>query len=123
MVIMKTLVLFYTLMVFVIMVQSDSDTTDHSDGEPGCRTQVEQEIRFWRHNFDPTRYWCCDGEGLAIQMLCPRQQAFMQTVRKCVHWSEWKWMTPIAPPSRPAEAESKPQFKLNFAFITLRKAI
>jgi len=72
----------------------------HGDGQPGCKTQEELDIGVYRDNWDPTSYWKCENlNEPASKVRCPDEMGFMDSLKDCVVWEEWKWEKPIAPPS------------------------
>ncbi|XP_017131054.1 uncharacterized protein LOC108148528 [Drosophila elegans] len=78
------------------------------NGEPGCRSPEELHQSF-RHFWDPTAYWQCDGVGKgagerdhsAQLHHCPANELFYDRERKCVKWKDWQWTEPQDPPTKP----------------------
>lgn len=97
-------VLALALLVLVAIV-AGADDLDHTNGQPGCRTQAELNQRFYRNNWDPTSYWVCDtlnerARAVRCEVVEGRPQGYMDGVG-CVEWQYWAWYSPVAPPSRP----------------------
>ncbi|XP_017142946.1 uncharacterized protein LOC108156143 [Drosophila miranda] len=70
----------------------------NDDGQPGCKTQTELDIAFFRNSWDPTSYWMCDELNVpATQMKCPEETGFVESLKNCVSWDEWEWESPVAP--------------------------
>ncbi|XP_030370600.1 uncharacterized protein LOC115621176 [Scaptodrosophila lebanonensis] len=70
----------------------------NGDGQPGCRTQEEVDIGIFRDNWDATSYWKCEKlNEPASRWRCPSETGFMDSLKDCVNWDEWKWEKPAAP--------------------------
>jgi len=93
------LLVLFTL--FFVGVLSDSRVYSHTNGQPGCRTQMEFN-RLWRNNWDPTRYWkCMQLNVAATQVICPMSTLFLDSAQCCVEVHLWNWTPPFDPPSTP----------------------
>ncbi|XP_055703423.1 uncharacterized protein LOC129801949 [Phlebotomus papatasi] len=98
--------LLCALVVLAVAVDDES-LRDHTNGQPGCRTQEELDRRFWRNNFDPTRFWECTTLNQAASAVTCEEHtgqvglAWFDERQECVDWSEWQHTMPVAPPSRP----------------------
>ncbi|XP_017119883.1 uncharacterized protein LOC108141166 [Drosophila elegans] len=76
----------------------------NGDGQPGCKTQAELDIAVFRNDWDPTSYWKCESLNKpAIEMKCPSETGFMDSLKNCVSWEEWEWEKPVAPLSEADE--------------------
>ncbi|XP_017081740.1 uncharacterized protein LOC108115009 [Drosophila eugracilis] len=70
----------------------------NGDGQPGCKTQDELDIAVFRNNWDSTSYWKCETLNKpAIEIKCPDEMGFMDSLKNCVSWDEWEWEKPVAP--------------------------
>ncbi|XP_043656184.1 uncharacterized protein LOC122622078 [Drosophila teissieri] len=68
------------------------------DGQPGCKTQAELDIAVFRNNWDATSYWKCETLNKpAIEIKCPSDTGFMDSLKNCVNWEEWEWEKPVEP--------------------------
>ncbi|KAH8417770.1 hypothetical protein KR222_005686 [Zaprionus bogoriensis] len=68
------------------------------DGQPGCKTAEELDIAVFRDNWDPTSYWKCSTlNEPAARLRCPNEMGFVDSVKDCVSWDDWKWEKPVAP--------------------------
>uniref|UniRef100_A0A182Q730 Chitin-binding type-2 domain-containing protein n=1 Tax=Anopheles farauti TaxID=69004 RepID=A0A182Q730_9DIPT len=74
---------------------------DNSNGEPGCKTKEEIDQGFWRHNYDPTRYWECTRLNEPAVLRSCQDQAFHPSQLECVDWDDWEWEPVCAPLTRP----------------------
>ncbi|XP_058176243.1 uncharacterized protein LOC131291071 [Anopheles ziemanni] len=74
---------------------------DNTNGEPGCKTKEEVDQGYWRHNFDPTRYWECTRLNEPATLRTCQDQAFHPMQLECVDWDDWSWEPVCAPLSRP----------------------
>uniref|UniRef100_A0A7G3AGB6 Putative conserved secreted protein n=1 Tax=Lutzomyia longipalpis TaxID=7200 RepID=A0A7G3AGB6_LUTLO len=102
---MKTFTVFLLCALVAFAVAQDEN--DHTNGQPGCQTQEEVTRRYWRNNWDPTRFWVCDTLNQpAHAVTCEEHTgevslAWLDSAQACVSWSQWEWTPPRAPPSRP----------------------
>ncbi|KAH8312825.1 hypothetical protein KR044_013100 [Drosophila immigrans] len=72
----------------------------NGDGQPGCKTQEELDIGLFRDNWDATSFWKCNElNEPASKVRCPDEMGFMDSLKDCVVWDDWKWEKPVAPPS------------------------
>lgn len=69
----------------------------HGNGRPGCQSQEEFGVK-WRNNWDPIRYWVCQG-NVAMSYICPVEYLFSQKNQCCIHWAFWEWTPPFDPPT------------------------
>lgn len=67
----------------------------HTNGRPGCRL-TEEFGRKWRNNFDPIRYWVCEG-NTAVSYICPVEHMYFDECQGCMHWTHWFWTPPYDP--------------------------
>lgn len=67
----------------------------HSDGRPACVSEREMN-RKWRNNWDPLRYWECDGYR-AVSYVCPLEYMYFDDLQICVHWTHWHYTRPYDP--------------------------
>ncbi|XP_052862610.1 uncharacterized protein LOC128269242 [Anopheles cruzii] len=74
---------------------------DNTNGEPGCKTKEEIDQGYWRHNFDPTRFWECTKLNEPAVLQSCQHQAFHPSQLECVDWDNWEWEPVCAPLSRP----------------------
>ena len=78
-----------------------------NNGEPGCQTEEELIVKYYRHFQNKTVYWECVALGKpAVLQLCPVAHGFLDPVKECVHFSLWYWTPTAAPPSAPATEAS-----------------
>ncbi|XP_055907760.1 uncharacterized protein LOC129942737 [Eupeodes corollae] len=93
---------FYVLAIFVLTIGLSSAAHIHDDGQPGCKTPTELEIKYFRNTWDPTKYWVCQELGVeAVSEKCPHVKAWLDSQKKCVPWEDWVWEEPEHPPSKP----------------------
>lgn len=70
----------------------------NGDGQPGCKTQEELDIGVFRDNWDPTAYWKCEIlNEPASKLRCPSETGFIESLKDCVSWEDWKWEKPVPP--------------------------
>lgn len=69
----------------------------HGNGQPGCRL-TEEFGRKFRNNWDPIRYWVCQGNA-AVSYVCPIEHLFADRSQGCIHYSQWMWTMPYDPPT------------------------
>lgn len=69
----------------------------HGDGRPGCRL-AEEFGRKYRNNWDPLRYWVCQGLA-AVPFVCPPEHLYSDRSQGCVHYTQWTWTLPYDPPT------------------------
>lgn len=72
-------------------------TYTHGDGKPGCRL-AEEFGRKYRNNWDPIRYWVCQGRA-AVSFVCPIEHLYADRNQGCVHYTQWVWTMPYDPPT------------------------
>jgi hypothetical protein len=71
---------------------------NNGNGKPACNDK--EFPRLWRNNWDPTRYWKCEGLNRApVEVHCEENTAFSQPKQCCVPWQQWSWTAPCDPPS------------------------
>lgn len=74
------------------------------DGQPGCKSQEELDIAVFRDNWDATSYWKCETlNEPALKVRCPSEMGFMDSLKDCVNWEDWKWEKPAPPLSEVEE--------------------
>ncbi|XP_035781067.1 uncharacterized protein LOC118460679 [Anopheles albimanus] len=96
-----TLLLALVLALLAEVTLGGRCVRDNTNGEPGCKTKEEIDQRFWRHNFDPTRYWECTRLNEPAELRTCQDQAFHPSQLECVDWDSWEWEPVCAPLSRP----------------------
>lgn len=69
----------------------------YGNGRPGCRLS-EEFGRTFRNNWDPIRYWVCQGSE-AVSYVCPTEYLYSDSHQCCIHWAYWVWSQPFDPPS------------------------
>uniref|UniRef100_A0A1B0C6Y9 Chitin-binding type-2 domain-containing protein n=1 Tax=Glossina palpalis gambiensis TaxID=67801 RepID=A0A1B0C6Y9_9MUSC len=75
------------------------------NGQPGCKTDEELQVKYYRFITNKTLYWKCVEMGKpAVVERCPNGQGYLDPVKSCVDFRHWYW-TPLInqakPPSEP----------------------
>lgn len=74
-----------------------------NNGQPGCQTEEELVVKYYRHFQNKTVYWECVALGQpAVLQSCPLAHGYLDPEKQCVHFSLWYWTPTVAPPSVPA---------------------
>ncbi|XP_055907333.1 uncharacterized protein LOC129942433 [Eupeodes corollae] len=95
--------LFVICSLLLILAISSTIAAPRGNGRPGCATSQEIHTRFYRNFWDPTAYWVCSElRKPASAARCQDEEAFMDSLRKCVPWNDWHWETIKSPPSSAA---------------------
>ncbi|KAM7360139.1 uncharacterized protein ACRADG_003578 [Cochliomyia hominivorax] len=97
---MKSFIVFLT---FAVLTSSLSYANPVNNGQPGCLTEEELIVKYYRHFQNKTVYWECVALGEpAVLQTCPVAHGFLDPAKECVHFSLWYWTPTVAPPSVPA---------------------
>uniref|UniRef100_A0A1B0BUM2 Chitin-binding type-2 domain-containing protein n=1 Tax=Glossina palpalis gambiensis TaxID=67801 RepID=A0A1B0BUM2_9MUSC len=68
-------------------------------GRSACRDPVELG-QTYPHQWDPTKYWFCEKPNEnALEMDCPKGEAYMHHLKTCIPWPNWIWKKPEDPPT------------------------
>ncbi|XP_055849441.1 uncharacterized protein LOC129914295 [Episyrphus balteatus] len=93
---------FIVVSAFLLVLAVSSLAAPSGNGQPGCATSQEIETVLYRNLWDPTAYWkCTELKVPASAGRCPDEEAFQDSVKKCVPWDQWTWEPLKAPPSVP----------------------
>ncbi|XP_064553821.1 uncharacterized protein Peritrophin-15b [Drosophila montana] len=86
---MKAAFVLLCLALFVAVAYG-ADCNPDGNGQPTCSGTSSTR---YRNNWDPTRYWVCEG-NTATTVLCDDQTGFDPKTSTCVPWSSWQWYSP-----------------------------
>lgn len=88
------------VIVLALIALTSAQNFPDGNGQPGCKTQNEVDLRDWRNFWDPTRFWRCDTLGVnAVEVTCYEATgnwgyAFDEKTRTCILYQDWKWTFP-----------------------------
>lgn len=85
------------MMIASAVIVANATEYNHGNGQPGCQL-TEEFGRKWRNNWDPIRFWLCQGH-MAVSFVCPPEHLFADSMQGCVHYTQWVWTKPFNPPS------------------------
>ncbi|XP_068153401.1 uncharacterized protein [Drosophila tropicalis] len=104
---MRHLQLFVLALLLALFSQSSAASTGVTKptGQPGCQTENEISVAFYRHFYLKNYYWVCETQGVpATLAVCPVPSAWLDDLKACVPWSQWYWSPTELPPSEPSPA-------------------
>lgn len=95
----------FAIVLFALVAVAAAQQYDNGNGQPGCQTDEEMNVRDWRNNWDPVHFWRCETRNVAAtRVRCEVEVGFpsgFMTGLGCVDWAVWDWVQPVNPPSRP----------------------
>ncbi|EDW11833.1 uncharacterized protein LOC6576401 [Drosophila mojavensis] len=82
---MKAALILLCLALFVVAIYADCDP--NGNGLPNCSGTSTTR---YRNNWDPTRYWVCEGNTPTV-VKCDIGLGYDPVTSECIPWSQWQW--------------------------------